>query len=73
MKRALLFAAALGFFSAPVLAQQSPTGQSSGGPARVGIPGQVTPSAPGGAEAVPATRPKKASKPKKAKKAKTPT
>jgi hypothetical protein len=41
MKKALLIAAALGALSLPALAQQSPTGQSSGGPARVGTPGQV--------------------------------
>ena len=77
MKNALLFAAVLGFFGAPVLAQQSPTGQSSGGPARVGTPGQVSPPAPGGAvapgdtgmkAAAPTTsRPAKKAKKKKAK------
>ena len=41
MKKALLIAAALGALSLPALAQQSPTGQSSGGPARAGVPGQV--------------------------------
>ena len=47
MKKALLFAGALALFGAPAFAQQSPTGQSSGGPARVGIPGQVDGGVPG--------------------------
>ena len=80
MKKALLFATVLGLCGAPVLAQQSPTGQSSGGPARVGTPGQVTAPAPGGAVApadtgMRAAAPtasrgaKKAKKPRKAKRA----
>src|SRR6185369_4898212 len=82
MKKALLLATVLGLFGAPVLAQQSPTGQSSGGPARAGTPGQVTAPAPGGAvapgdtstKAATPTAPqraktKKAKTPKKAKKA----
>jgi hypothetical protein len=81
MKKALLFAAALGFFAAPVLAQQSPTGQSSGGPARAGSPGQVSPSggavapdAGGMKAAAPTTRSKaKRAKKSKARKAKTTT
>ena len=40
MKKALLLAAGLAFLAAPALAQQSPTGQSSGGPARMGNPGE---------------------------------
>ncbi len=47
MKKAMLFAAALGMLSLPALAQQSATGQSSGGPARVGTPGQVGGGVPG--------------------------
>ena len=43
MKKAMLFAVALGFLSAPAFAQQTPGGQSSGGPARMGIPGEVQP------------------------------
>ena len=81
MKKALLFAAALGFFAAPVLAQQSPTGQSSGGPARAGSPGQVStsgaavaPDAGGMKAAAPTTRSKaKRAKKSKARKAKTTT
>ena len=45
MKKALIVAAALGLLSAPALAQQTPGGQSAGGPARVGIPGEMTPQA----------------------------
>jgi hypothetical protein len=72
MKKALLFAAAVGLFGAPVLAQQSPTGQSSGGPARVGTPGQVSTPAPGGAVAPGDTGMKAAAPttPRRAKKAK---
>src|SRR3954454_25355665 len=81
MKKALLFAAALGFFAAPVLAQQSPTGQSSGGPARAGSPGQVStsggavaPDAGGMKAAAPTTRSKaKRAKKSKARRAKTTT
>ena len=40
MKKALLLAAGLAFLAAPAFAQQSPTGQSSGGPARMGNPGE---------------------------------
>lgn len=47
MKKAMLIAAAIGLLSVPALAQQSPTGQSSGGPARVGTPGQVSGGVPG--------------------------
>ena len=79
MKRTFLLATVLALCGAPVLAQQSPTGQSSGGPARVGTPGQVTAPAPGAAvapgdtgvkAAAPTTRGrvKKAKKSKKAKK-----
>ena len=76
MKKALLLATVLGLFGAPVWAQQSPTGQSSGGPARAGTAGQVTAPAPGGAvapgdtstKAAAPTTPQRA----KAKKAKTP-
>jgi hypothetical protein len=62
MKKALLIAAGLALLSIPALAQQSPTGQSAGGPARVGNPGEV-----GGG--VPGTMPNKPMK-KKMKKAK---
>ena len=77
MKRTFLLATVLALCGAPVLAQQSPTGQSSGGPARAGTPGQVTAPAPGAAvapgdtgmrAAAPTTRTKKAKKAKKAKK-----
>jgi hypothetical protein len=47
MKKAFLIAVALGALSLPALAQQSPTGQSSGGPARVGVPGQTGGGVPG--------------------------
>ncbi len=47
MKKALLFAAVFGALSIPALAQQSPTGTSAGGPARVGTPGQVDGGVPG--------------------------
>lgn len=47
MKKAMLFAAALGLLSVPAFAQQSPTGQSAGGPARVGSPGQIGGGVPG--------------------------
>ena len=79
MKKALLFATVLGLCGAPVLAQQSPTGQSSGGPARAGTPGQVTAPPPGAAvapgdtgmkAAAPSARPAKKTKKSKAKKAK---
>jgi hypothetical protein len=41
MKKMLFVLTALCLFS-PAFAQASGTGQSSGGPARVGIPGQIT-------------------------------
>jgi hypothetical protein len=47
MKRTLLLAAALGALALPAFAQQSPTGQSAGGPARVGNPGEIGGGVPG--------------------------
>lgn len=47
MKRAILIAAALGWLAMPAFAQSAPTGQTAGGPARVGIPGQVGGGVPG--------------------------
>ena len=41
MKKVLFAAAALSILSLPALAQQTPNGNSAGGPARVGAPGQV--------------------------------
>jgi hypothetical protein len=46
--RKTLFVLILCLFSGPAFAQARGTGQSSGGPARVGIPGQITPAQPGG-------------------------
>jgi hypothetical protein len=71
MKKVLLIAAALGALSLPALAQQSPTGQSSGGPARVGNPGQIGGGVPGASAgqagmAETRTAPKKTRKAKKA-------
>ncbi|MDB5591664.1 hypothetical protein [Enterovirga sp.] len=42
MRKAILLAAVLGTLAFPAAAQQSTTGQSSGGYARVGGPGQIT-------------------------------
>lgn len=47
MKKALFLAAALGALSLPALAQQTPSGTTSGGPGRVGIPGQIGGGVPG--------------------------
>ena len=47
MKKALILAVALGALSLPALAQQTPNGNSAGGPARVGEPGQIGGGAPG--------------------------
>lgn len=47
MKKTLLIAAALAALSLPALAQQSPTGNSAGGPARVGNPGEIGGGVPG--------------------------
>lgn len=47
MKKAYVIAAALGLLALPALAQQTPTGQSAGGPGRAGIPGQVGGGVPG--------------------------
>lgn len=47
MKKALFVAAALAALTFPALAQQSATGQSSGGPGRVGTPGQIGGGVPG--------------------------
>lgn len=41
MKKVLFAAAALSILSLPALAQQTPNGNSAGGPARMGAPGQV--------------------------------
>ena len=46
-KMTLLAAAMFAAIALPALAQQSPTGQSSGGPARVGNPGEVGGGVPG--------------------------
>ena len=46
--KALIVAAALGVLSLPAFAQQAPgTGTNSGGPGRVGIPGQIGGGVPG--------------------------
>jgi hypothetical protein len=76
MKKVLLIAAALGALSLPALAQQSPTGQSSGGPARVGTPGQIGGGVPGASAgqagmAETSTAPRKSRKAKKARRAKS--
>ena len=47
MKKVLFAAAALTILSLPALAQQTPNGNSAGGPARVGEPGQVGGGVPG--------------------------
>jgi hypothetical protein len=47
MKRTLLLAAALGALAMPAFAQQSPSGTSAGGPARVGNPGEIGGGVPG--------------------------
>lgn len=47
MKKALIIAAALGALSLPALAQQTPSGTTAGGPARVGAPGQIGGGVPG--------------------------
>jgi hypothetical protein len=47
MKKTILIAAAVTLLAVPALAQQSPTGQTSGGPARQGIPGQTGGGVPG--------------------------
>lgn len=47
MKKALFLAAALGALTFPALAQQSPSGTRSGGPAAVGNPGQIGGGVPG--------------------------
>ena len=48
MRKALFVLTTLCLFGVPALAQQSPTGQSSGGPLRQGSPGQATPAQTGG-------------------------
>lgn len=48
MRRSMLMiAAAIGVLAVPAVAQQSPSGTSAGGPARVGIPGQIGGGVPG--------------------------
>ena len=47
MKKVLFAAVALSVLSLPALAQQTPNGNSAGGPARVGEPGQVGGGVPG--------------------------
>ena len=54
MRKALFVLTTLCLFGTPALAQQSATGQSSSGPARVGAPGQVT--APQGGSGMMATQ-----------------
>jgi len=48
MRKTLFVLTTVCLFGAPAFAQQSPTGQSSGGPARVGTPGQITAPPSGG-------------------------
>ncbi|MDB5510782.1 MAG: hypothetical protein JWR08_265 [Enterovirga sp.] len=43
----VMIAAAIGVFAVPAAAQQTPGGTSAGGPARVGIPGQIGGGVPG--------------------------
>lgn len=47
MTKAMVIAAMLGILTVPALAQTTGTGTSAGGPARVGIPGQVGGGVPG--------------------------
>lgn len=47
MKKVLFAAAALTILSLPAFAQQTPNGNSAGGPGRVGQPGQVGGGVPG--------------------------
>ena len=47
MRSVLVIAAAFAAFSLPALAQQTPSGTSAGGPARVGAPGQIGGGVPG--------------------------
>ncbi len=69
MKKTIALAAALSLLAIPALAQQSPTGQSTGGPARDANPG-VSGAAPGAAPAK--TMSKKKAKPSGAKHRKQP-
>lgn len=67
MNKALIIAAALGAMSLPAFAQSTPSGNSAGGPARVGPPGQIGGGVPGSSPNVVEQRmmPKKAMTSKK--------
>ncbi len=47
MRSLIVVAAALAVLTVPALAQQTPSGTSAGGPARVGNPGQIGGGVPG--------------------------